>query len=339
MRLRPNLFSFATSELSQDAFICWLITWAGKKHKSTDSGLNKLAVQFVQKLLGKDNSYAIDEVKVKRQWKKIDVSALVNGQYFLVIEDKKGTKSHSNQLNRYSELAKKHYKSSDIEVKPVYFKMEEQGDYTKVEEAGFSVFGRRDMLEILEPYFASSGTPKNDIICDYYEHLKSLDEKIKSYSTKPLNEWNGWYSWQGFYAALQEHIGGNWEYVSNPAGGFLGFWWNWHYSKVDGKEFDYYLQLEQHKLIFKLYAYKANERREVRDFYRSHLYKKAKELNIDISQFGRISEYMGVARLKAEYRITDASGLLDLQATVENLRRIMQLMKETEKEITAHSKS
>ncbi|MDE0471710.1 MAG: PD-(D/E)XK nuclease family protein, partial [Ekhidna sp.] len=170
----PNLFSLATSELSQDAFICWLITWADKKHESTDSGLNKLAIQFVQKLLGKDNSYAIDEVKVKRQWHKIDVSALVNGQYFLVIEDKKGTRAHSNQLNRYSERAKKHYKESDIEVKLIYFKMEEQGDYTKVEEAGFTVFGRGDMLEILDPYFAGSDTPKNDIICDYYEHLKRL---------------------------------------------------------------------------------------------------------------------------------------------------------------------
>ncbi len=28
---RPNLFEFATSELSQDAVICWLLAWASSK--------------------------------------------------------------------------------------------------------------------------------------------------------------------------------------------------------------------------------------------------------------------------------------------------------------------
>ncbi|MFD2933106.1 hypothetical protein [Spirosoma flavum] len=28
---RPNLFTYATSELSQDAFICWLAAWVNSK--------------------------------------------------------------------------------------------------------------------------------------------------------------------------------------------------------------------------------------------------------------------------------------------------------------------
>ena len=79
-------------------------------------------------------------------------------------------------------------------------------------------------------------------------------------------------------------------------------------------------------MVFKLYAYKETERREIRDLYRKHLYKKAKELNIDISQFGRIGAYMGVAKLNPEYRITDKNRLLDFQATVENLMGIMKLI-------------
>ena len=31
----PNLFHFATSELSQDAVLCWLLSWADKKHKES----------------------------------------------------------------------------------------------------------------------------------------------------------------------------------------------------------------------------------------------------------------------------------------------------------------
>ena len=337
MKSRPNIFDYATSELSQDAFLAWLIQWADKDYREIDSPLNACAVSFVQKLLGKDKEYPIETVEAGRQWNNIDVWALVNNKYFLVIEDKKGTKEHSDQLNRYSELSKKHYEKSDIEIKLVYFKMEEQGKYSDIKEAGFSLFHRSKMLSILSDYINSTQQSKqNDIIVDYYRNLDNLDKKIKSYLTKPLKEWN-WYSWQGFYSELQKHIGGNWEYVSNAAGGFLGFWWNWHYSKIDGKEFEYYLQLEQDRFVFKLYAYKESERREIRDFYRRNLLKKSNELNIQISQFGRLGAYMGVAKLNSEYRLTNENGLLDFQATVENLKGLMKLINETKKEITAHN--
>jgi hypothetical protein len=333
MKKRPNLFDFATSELSQDAFLTWLIQWANKDYKKIDSSLNTCAVSFVQELLGKDNSYTIETLEAGRQWNNIDVWALVNNTYFIVIEDKKGTKEHSDQLNRYSEIAKSYYEKSDIEIKLVYFKMEEQGKYSEIKEAGFSLFQRHQMLSILESYINSTEKlNQNDIIVDYYKNLDNLDIKINSYLTKPLNEWH-WYSWQGFYFELQKHIGGNWEYVSNRAGGFLGFWWNWHYTKIDGKEFEFYLQLEQEKFVFKLYAYKENERREIRDFYRKHLYEQAKKININISKFGRIGAYMGVAKLNSEYRITNENGLLDIKATVENLNDLMKLLNQTDKEI------
>ena len=282
-------------------------------------------------------------MEAKRQWENIDVSALVNNEYFLVIEDKKGTKEHSDQLNRYSEIAKEHYEESNIEIKEiklVYFKMEEQGKYRDIEEAGFSLFQRSKMLTILTNYINSTDQSKqNDIIVDYYNNLVNLNKEINSYLDKQLNEWHK-YSWQGFYSELQKHIiDGCWEHVSNPAGGFLGFCWHWDYSKIDGKGFEYYLQLEQDKFVFKLYAYQENERREIRDFYRKYLYKKAKELNIGISQFGRLGKWMGVAKLNSEYRITKENGLLDFQATVENIRRIEKLISETGIEINVHNKA
>ncbi|HHG86076.1 MAG TPA: hypothetical protein ENJ82_15110, partial [Bacteroidetes bacterium] len=99
---RPNIFDYATSELSQDAFLTWLIKWADKDYQEINSPLNACAISFVQELLGKDKSYTIETIETGRQWKNIDIWALVNNQYFLVIEDKKGTKEHSDQLNRYS---------------------------------------------------------------------------------------------------------------------------------------------------------------------------------------------------------------------------------------------
>ena len=339
MKKRPNLFDYATSELSQDAFLTWLIQWADEDYKDLDNSLNSCAKFFVQELLGENSTYEIKTVEAGRQWNNIDVWALVNEEHFIVIEDKKGTKEHSDQLNRYSEIAENHYKTSDIKVKLVYFKMEEQGKYSNIKDAGFSIFKRTKMLGILNKYFEKTDLKNpNDIISDYYKNLKTLDNKINSYKTKPINEWH-WFSWQGFYSELQKHIGGNWEYVSNAAGGFLGFWWHWKYTKLGGKEFEYYLQIEQGRLVFKLFAYKENQRREIRDFYRRILYKNAEKLNIGITQFGRIGTYMGVAKLNSEFRKTDNKGILDFQLTVENLREIMELINETEKEITAHNNS
>ena len=178
MKKKPNLFDYATSELSQDAFLTWLIQWADKDYNKNDSSLNNCAISFVQELLGKESSYIIETVEADRQWNNIDVWALVNNKYFLVIEDKKGTKEHSDQLNRYSEIAKNYYEKSDIEIKLVYFKMEEQGKYSEIKEAGFSLFQRDKMLSILENYInLTEKSKRNDIILDYYQNLDNLDKK------------------------------------------------------------------------------------------------------------------------------------------------------------------
>lgn len=222
--------------------------------------------------------------------------------------------------------------------------MEEQANYSAIKDAGFSLFKRSKMLSILKVYIKTVERSKeNNIIIDYYQNLNNLDKGIKSYLTKPLNEWR-WDSFQGFYSELQRHIDdGDWYYVSNPSGGFDGFFWNNKQSKIDEKEFNHYLQLEYHpksqlvRLIFKLCVNEKNERREIRDIYRSYLNIKAKELNIEISKFGSLGKHMGVAKLNYEYRLTNKNGLLDIQATVESLKEIMKLINETEKEIKAHN--
>lgn len=102
----PNIFNYATSELSQDAFLCYLIEWAKPEYQKADEHLNQLAISFVLELLEKDNSYKIEKVEVWKQWHHIDVCALINNEYFIVIEDKKGTKEHSNQRNAMRSMQK-----------------------------------------------------------------------------------------------------------------------------------------------------------------------------------------------------------------------------------------
>lgn len=44
---KNNLFSFATSELSQDSFLGWLLNFAHKEHKNEDIALFECAKELV----------------------------------------------------------------------------------------------------------------------------------------------------------------------------------------------------------------------------------------------------------------------------------------------------
>lgn len=329
---RPNIFNFATSELSQDAFITWLIHWANKDLALVDKELYNCAVEFVRSVIGEDQSYEIETIEAGRQWKDIDVWAKVNNDYFIAIEDKKGTTEHSGQLKKYAEFSRSHFKETDMKIILVYFKMEEQGKYSTIEEAGYKNFSRELMMSILEKY-ENKNTHGNNIILDYYSYLKELDDNINSYKVLPIDKWHR-YSWVGFFSNLQRHLNGNWGYVSNASGGFLGFWWYWNNKKLKEDEFNFYLQLEYNKLVFKIESYNPEHRAKLRDYYRSKLYPAARELNISIRQFGRVGRWMGVARLGNDYRQVNKNGTLDFQATVDFLRKIEDLIVVTKKEMT-----
>ena len=58
----PNIFDFATSELSQDAFLCWLIAWADSSQIVNDNSLNGCASTFVKRLLEVSDDYNIETV-------------------------------------------------------------------------------------------------------------------------------------------------------------------------------------------------------------------------------------------------------------------------------------
>lgn len=327
----PNLFEFATSELSQDAFLCWLIKWSEPVYSNSNPKLHEFAVCFVRALLGFNEDFTINSVEVGRQWERIDVWALINKKHIIIIEDKIGTAEHSGQLDRYYKIAKDYYQDTEIEITPVYYKMIEQGKYSNIEKAGYKVFDRSQMLNILTSHIeAPNSEIHSDIIRDYFRHLCDLDAKINSYKTLQLEQWH-WFSWIGFYAELQKHIDATWEYVPNQSGGFLGFWWHWNSHTHNNNKFDFYLQLEQSSFVFKQYCHNPDMRLEQRDFYRKYLYAKAKDHQIPIHQFGRIGQWMGVARLNSDYRKVDNNGLLDFNLTIETLLKMQHLVDETSK--------
>ena len=90
--MEPNLFKYATSELSQDAFLLWLLEWSNPENKVFDSNLYEISKSFVLFLLDESESFAIESIQCVKQYENIDVLALVNEKYAVIIEDKVFTK-------------------------------------------------------------------------------------------------------------------------------------------------------------------------------------------------------------------------------------------------------
>ena len=104
MSVKHNLFAFATSELSQDAFFCWALDCL---NRDEDSPLYGLGRSFWALLSGPKND-ALPKIKgvvIRRQFKHMDVLALVVYSNLtvdaLVIEDKVNTSEHDDQIQTY----------------------------------------------------------------------------------------------------------------------------------------------------------------------------------------------------------------------------------------------
>lgn len=317
--MKPNLFHFATSELSQDAFICWLLSWADPKFEEADASLHRLGIAFLSKLLEMCSvplPSSITSVKVHKQYKSIDILTVVNGQIVILIEDKTGTIHHSNQLQRYLETIKADFPQHAIAA--VYFKTGDQCSYDDVRQAGYACFLRKDFISLLEQGGAFG--VQNPIYSDYCDYLSEIEQRVTEYRRLTVAEWH-WDCWKGFFTELRERLGdGKWDYVANRSGGFMGFWWHWKTNK--------YLQLENDKLCFKI---------EVEDkFLQASAWEEwHRILKVESAKVGfpllrpsrrKNGTWMTVALLQGDYRQRDENGMLDMNKTIALLQQAEHLL-------------
>lgn len=85
-----NIFSFATNELSQDAFVCWCLNWINIPVRDDNASGHQFGARFLSRLLngGYDVS-GVNQIYIFRQLLNIDVLVLVPElQAALIIEDK-----------------------------------------------------------------------------------------------------------------------------------------------------------------------------------------------------------------------------------------------------------
>ena len=316
----PNLFSYATNELSQDAFICWSIEWAKPENNKADRNLHEYGVTLINaffKKAGRKAPAEIKTVEVSKQCKSIDAFCIVNGTYPIIIEDKINTKNHSDQLQRYLEIIKKNYPKCKDDILSIYFKTGDQSSYKNVKDNGYTPFLRQDILAVLAEY-----NGKNPILCDYRAHIQGIEDKVQSYQSQDIKKWRG-KQWTGFYIELQKRLNkGNWEEV-HPRGkkGFMAFHWGWQGEK---KDFRQYLQLEQDKLCFKVeHGEVTNQGKK----WHKMIMGKAGEFGLKLSKPARLKngKTMTVCVFDGDYRQTK-DGVIDMDETIKILNQVEKLL-------------
>ncbi|ATI12567.1 MULTISPECIES: PD-(D/E)XK nuclease family protein [Acetobacter] len=331
-----NLFRWATSELSQDAFICWLLSWADSSCASKDLKMHNAGKIFVNYLLelSKENPISSENIVVKKQLDSADIVAEIGKNLILLIEDKTDTAEHGNQLDRYKTAIQARYPNRKI--LPIFCKTGNQSNYKKAKKSGYNLLLRRDFLNVLIK-IKESGL-ENNIFNDFLSLLDFREKETQSFLHLHPNDWSR-YSWQGFFLSLQEVFPDlNWGYVANAQGGFMGAWW--HFGAWSG--WQTYLQIEEKSLVMKLGCWTEKHlpaaRSSVRNRWLKTLKAANKESDITITPPVRRGNgrSMTAALVSSEsnWIQLDKNKLIDFDATVTFLRKAMAVIDKARSDLT-----
>lgn len=314
----PNIFSYATSELSQDAILAWLLSWADDKYAKSDSALCALGKSFVSLLTGMKTE-EIHTVSVGRQWQNIDIWVEINEDAFLTIEDKTGTSIHDDQLIRYKSAVEDYYNGSRDKLFFAYIKTRnEPKSVLKVIEAqGFKTFSRKDILNILNSY-----SEDNILVKDFRRHLQGLEDASSQFKISTPDKWDA-SAWEGFFSELENHIEiDSWGYVPNRAGGFMGMWWHW----VENDEVLTYLQFEEKKLCVKIEYSGDGNNSDIRNKYHEKLMSEADKSGLPVNRPARFGAgtYMTIGVVDEDFIFGKKP--LDIPKIVKRLKEIEKLI-------------
>ena len=224
--LKNNLFEYATSELSQDAFICWLASYAHEEAEK-DEALNECARKMLEMFVSDFKGKNFKLLNVERQVDNVDVLLTVDCEgviYKIIVEDKTYTSEHDKQLERYKGNLEDQHKADKFIIKGVYYKTGFQSNLNSVKKAGYQPIGREEMLGLMKPY---AGKTNNQIFISYYNYWNSKQKLVESFEALPVVDWS-WWAVYGFYDYLhtkakflsRRGFNSNYSYVANMSGGF-----------------------------------------------------------------------------------------------------------------------
>lgn len=329
---KPNIFQIATKELSQDAFLTWLLKWAAPEQRQNDLPLHECARQFVILLLKESPDFQITSLDAGRQWNNVDVWAEINDEIMLIIEDKKYATEHGNQLETYREMAQEWCSHPDRErqwkLVCVYLKTgnENAVDLAEIKKKQYDTIGRADLVNLFKQHPGVT----NQIFTDFIGYLNALEKAVSGYLEKPWNHWdNG--DWEGFYLWMDTQADIwkiKWFWVNNFAGGFWCFLMNWQQGN---SPHPLYLQIESDRkmLCVKISTDEGGPDvrpddyiRETRNEYYRFVIEKAKEAGLNHihkpARFGSGS-YMTVAVVEPEHWLGAPDQPVDFEEVKQKL--------------------
>ena len=253
-----NLFGYATSELSQDAFICWLLSHAKTNNQNKNPAITQCALDVIHEI--PQLSKATDISDIWRQFStgnvRIDILLKIDN-YKVIIEDKIGSAATDSQIqSQKNALIASGVPANQIIC--VFYKTIPQCYRPKTAD---KIFNRADLLKIFNKY---KTIIHSDIFIDYVEYLENFDHEENLYKTLPVSQW-----WGAPYMGFFEHLIKTglvskqnwWGYVPNPNGGFMCL--SWHplsYNELDNigltEEYcdEFKLQIENDKIAVKISA-------------------------------------------------------------------------------------
>ena len=185
-KTRNNIFYFATKELSQDALLCWLINGYNFKDEELYPK-SKTLLDHILKSYNHDlNIEDYNILKIERQFCHIDIYVLLENKkneekIGIIIEDKKLTSEHDNQIANYKEKLKKLKEFNGKEIITVYYK-----PYEEINEL------QKDVIKIDRQYMLKNifnSFLNNQIYLDYKVYLEEIEEIYQNLESIPICEW------------------------------------------------------------------------------------------------------------------------------------------------------
>ena len=225
----PNLFDYATSELSQDAALCYFLAYADPRHKDGSHAakheLGRALLEKMFEICGKAFPPKIEAIAVTKQYriknKYLDILVKVNDCLYVAIEDKRQAQDHSDQLSIYSEIHQ-HLRVPAEDVLLMYVQTGNQASIRNVENARFKLMSRSTLLSLFETEVGRAARSHSKVHNDFHLHFHKLENQYLNYARIKVQEWET-PSQIGFVEALIAGNEGEWAAAGGGGGGFRAY--------------------------------------------------------------------------------------------------------------------